>query len=175
MIQQDMASLQRSINNLPASSNARRNALREYKRAEKKLEMLVAEISQLESSVMPTRNQIQSLNQVISSKQVQASNLEATKMDIENMKPSLQMLYKKVADATEELQSQDGVQQMNLKALDEANEKVLMCKTYNVKYPLVLELSKEIYTVGCNKYVFKNYNAEYKAQAEHEAFASICE
>lgn len=62
------------------------------------------------------------------------------------------------------------------KALAEANENLLMCKTYTVKYPAALEAAQEISRVGCNRYHMPR-EAEgrpFMKDAINEIFKAIC-
>ena len=70
--------------------------------------------------------------------------------------------------------NQDSIQQNNIKLLNEAQEKVLMCKTYNVKYPISLEVSQRLYAVGCDNYIIGGYKGTHKLDAEAETIATVC-
>ena len=58
--------------------------------------------------------------------------------------------------------------------LNEAQEKLLMCKTYNVKYPVALEVAKELYKVGCNRYQSGSMQGKHKQDAEAEVISAVC-
>lgn len=166
--------LERDIANLPASSSVRRQALREAARTRMSIDGISSQIISLNQTLMPISQQVNGITQQISMKRSKLAPLEDEKQSIANIRPTLQSLQQSVQEAQANLQGQDQIQAQNLRALDEAQEKVLMCKTYTVKYPLVLEISKEIYRKGCNKYKVQNFQAEYKAQAEQDALSAIC-
>lgn len=165
---------QYQINNLPSGSHARRQALRENNRSKKILEKVQDQIVQLGQSIAPQKNRLAQLEQQKHGQQMIIQQAEQEKADIANQKPTLAKLESKKAAAESELINQEAIQKENLKLLDEAQEKVLMCKTYNVKYPLVLDIAKELYQVGCDQYRLRDLNGKHKKDAEAEILATVC-
>ena len=169
-----MHQLDVEIQNLPARSNARRMALREKKRAEKKVERNMYDISALQDQVAPVVETINSLESSIVRISRKIQKLKQDKSDVRNAVPTLNSLKNKKAQAEITLMQQDSIQQENLAILDEASEKVLACKTYKVKYSLALDIAKEIYQVGCDNFSPRNLNGMYKNQAQDEVISEIC-
>ena len=69
----------------------------------------------------------------------------------------------------------DQSQDFNVAQMDKASEKVLMCKTYNVKYPVSLSVSKDLYVTGCENYQLRGYKGINKIAAEQETIISVCD
>ncbi len=166
---------QYDINNLPSRSNARRQAMRENMRAKKSLEKVEQKIAQIQQSMQPALNQLGQLQDEKQAAQGMKAQFEMDKQDVLAMKPSLQRLKSKKNKAQQELMAQDSVQQDNLAILAEEEEKVLMCKTYNIKYPKAKKVAKQIYKVGCDNYVFADFNTVHAQDAQQEVFAKICD
>ncbi len=173
-LSQLMNQLSMQIDNLPARSNARRVALRERKRSEKLIEANQAKIVFLNGQIQPVMSSISSLERSIMASLSKINVLKDKRNQIKNAQPTLEMLVSKKEQAQIQLLQSDSVQQANLSALEFATEKVEMCKTYTVKYPLALEIAKEIYAVGCDRYVPRNLNGAYKHKAQAETLESIC-
>lgn len=169
-----ISSLDYQIRTAPAGSNARRAAMREKKRTEKKLEKLSQTISQIQYEIAPMQDSLQSLKMQKQDALAVLAQLDSEKIEIENMRPTLDSLIRKKNKAQDEVAMADQSQEANIAQMEEANEKVLMCKTYNVKYPVSLEVSKELYTVGCENYQLKGYKGPFKKMAEQETLNAVC-
>jgi chromosome segregation ATPase len=170
-----IADLDNQIANAYPGSNNRRNAMREKKRTERKLISISDIVRDLQIQISPMQNQLAGLK---AEKQNVISILETLnqeKFAIEDMRPTLNSLIRKKEMAQKDLVDADQNQELNIIQMDEANEKVLMCKTYNVKYPVSLSVSRELYTVGCENYVLKGYNGVNKIAAEQETINAVCE
>jgi chromosome segregation ATPase len=165
---------QADINRLPTSSYARRTALRENMRAKKALERVQATIISLQQNMAPAVNRMAAIDSEIQVKQQLLLKLESDKVAVENEKPTLASLNKIKERTANDLLTSDQTQQQNLVMLDEAQEKVLMCKTYNVKYPIVLDVAREIKQVGCHNYQLRNLEGRYAQDAETEAIDALC-
>lgn len=171
----NMAFYDSQISSLPASSSARRTAMREKKRAEMSLKRLQAVIVDIQFEIAPMQNEVQALKADLNGAKSVLSQLNAEKTSIQQMVPSLNSLIQKESKAKQNLADADQDQQMNIDQMDEANEKLLMCKTYNLKYPVSLEVSKELYAVGCDSYQLKGYKNNFKKMAEQETINAVCE
>lgn len=169
-----ISNLEVQINNMSSRDPSRRNLMREKNRMKKVLEMVQSSIAQKSSAINPMRANLNQIKNHISQKESKLIQLEQDKVIIENQKPKLSALMNSKQNLIQDIANQDQIAQMNLDKLDEAIEKQLMCKTYTVKYDLSLSIAKEIYSVGCNQYQFKNFNGKFKKQAEEETFNSIC-
>lgn len=166
---------QYQISNLPSRSHARRQIMRENNRAKKILEKVDQKINMLSNSIEPQKLE---LEQLVEEKMAQVSivnALKVEKMQIAKQKPTIGALTKRKANAEAELVNQDVIQQENISLANEAQEKVLMCKTYNVKYPVALEVAKELYTVGCENYQTLGMKGKHKQDAESEVVSAVCD
>lgn len=165
---------QYQIDNLPPRSHARRQALRLNNRSKKILEKVQGEISQLSQSIAPQRAHLAQLDQQIMDQQQVKQMAIQEKTQIANTKPTLSRLQQRKQTAEAELINQDAIQQENIALLEQAQEKVLMCKTYNVKYPTALNTAKRVYKAGCENYQPRNFQNQYKADAEAEVLSKVC-
>jgi chromosome segregation ATPase len=163
-----MNQLSVQIQNLPVRSNALREALREKKRAEKMIEANQMKISSLDQQIQPVAATISGLERSIMSSLNKVEVLKSKKNQLANTQPTISSLQSQKEKAQIQLMQSDSIQQSNLVELEVASEKVAMCKTYTVKYPLALKISKEIYEVGCNNFSPKSYSGAYKNQAQAE-------
>jgi chromosome segregation ATPase len=173
-LSQLMNQLTVQIQNLPPRSNAIREALRERKRTEKKIEANQSKIAFLDQQIAPVTSSINSLERLIMASQGKVQVLKSKRNQLKNTQPTLATLQTQKENAEIQLLQSDSVQQSNLNQLEAVSEKVLMCKTYKVKYALALSISKEIYEVGCENYVPKSLNGFYKNQAQTETLQEIC-
>lgn len=165
---------QYQIDNLPPRSHARRQALRLNNRSKKILEKVQEDIVQLRQSIAPQRAHLAQLDQQIMEQQQVKQIAVQEKTQIANTKPTLSRLQQRKQVAESELINQDAIQQENLRLLGEAQEKVLMCQTYNVKYPTALKIVKRIYKAGCENYQLRNFENPYKADTEAEVLSQLC-
>jgi chromosome segregation ATPase len=170
-----MADLDIQIQNARSRSNDRRNAMREKKRTERKLMTLQSTIDELQVEIAPMKNQLSSLKAEKKNALAVMTTLNNEKLDIEAMKPSLKSLVSKKNKAQQDMVDADQNQEINIQQMDKANESVLMCKTYNVKYPVSLSVSKELYTTGCQNYQLRGYKGIHKIAAEQETIISVCD
>jgi len=169
-----MQQLTSEMQNLPARSTALRNLLREKKRTEKKMELKQALVYSLDEQMAPA---IQSINTIESSIMNSQSKIQALKQEkkaLRAQQPTIQNLKQRKADAEQILSSQNLIQDDNMSYLAVLTEKVDVCKTYKVKYPLSLQIAKEIYEVGCDQYRVQNFQNIYKQQAEQETMNMLC-
>ncbi len=171
---QTIQQTQEKLRNLPAGSHARRQILRENNRAKKKLEKVDEKIVWQTQSIAPQSARLAQIGEEKLMQSDQISSLKAQKAQIAGQKPNLQSLTRKKDRAEAELMDQDLMQQENLKLMSKAKEKVLMCKTYNVKYPIALDVAKEVYVVGCESYQLRDMQGNHKKDAEAEVLASVC-
>ena len=171
---QTIQQTQEKLRNLPAGSHARRQILRENNRAKKKLEKVDEKIVWQTQSIAPQSARLAQIGEEKLMQSDQISSLKAQKVQIAGQKPNLQSLTRKKDRAEAELMDQDLMQQENLKLMSKAKEKVLMCKTYNVKYPIALDVAKEVYVVGCESYQLRDMQGNHKKDAEAEVLASVC-
>ena len=170
-----IADLDDQIRRAYPRSTARRNAMREKKRTERKLMNLQGSITDLQIQISPMKSQLAALKVEKQNALSILGTLDLEKLDIEAMKPSLNSLVRKQNKAQADLVDADQNQDINVIQMDEANEKVLMCKTYNVKYPVSLSVSKELYTAGCDNYELKGYQGINKITAEQETISAVCD
>lgn len=61
-----------------------------------------------------------------------------------------------------------------LEKLDLSQEKILMCKTHNIKYPTVLIVAQGVGKYGCADYTLKDYKDGFKMDAQMEAYDALC-
>jgi chromosome segregation ATPase len=169
-----IAHTQYQIDNLPAASAVRREALRENMRAKKMLEVVNEALTQYEARTAPIKAEVSRISREQMTLQTEIQKLEQDKVAIAETRPTLNSLRQMHQNALDELQGQDLVYQDRVKLLDEAQEKVQMCFTYNVKYPTSLQVARDIHRVGCKKYVAKNFQSEYKMQAQAEVIQALC-
>lgn len=173
-LMQKIEQTQYQIENLPSGSHARRQALRENNRSKKILQKVDEKIERLVQSIEPQQRRISQLEQEKQQQLSMVMAFEAEKNQIANQKPTLNSLTNKKEKAESELINQDMIQQENMSLLNEAQEKVLMCKTYNVKYPIALDVAKEVYAVGCDSYKLRNMQGKHKKDAEQEVLSAVC-
>lgn len=170
-----MDDAQRRIDSSPAGSSARRSAMRDFKRAEKTLERVQAQIQMLAAQIAPMREEKNRVNQRIQTISNNIQSLNEDLIKVQNEKPSVEFLREKIAEVEDQIQNSDVSLERLLAQLDEAEEKILMCATYNQKYPLVLNLAREISQTGCKNYQFKPFENLSEREAQDEIFASMCE
>jgi len=173
-LSQLMNQLSVQIQSLPPRSNAIREVLRERKRTEKMIEANQSKIAFLDQQIAPATSSINSIERSIMSSQSKVQVLMSKRNQLKNIQPTLAMLQSQKENVEIQLLQSDSLQQSNLMQLEVVSEKVLMCKTYKVKYALALSISKEIYEVGCANYVPRPLNGFYKKQAQAEALQEIC-
>jgi chromosome segregation ATPase len=173
-LQNRISSLLVDIEHLPTRSNARRQALREKKRTELKIKANLSKIDLLDDQMYPV---IESINHIIGSienSQAKVLALKDEKRNIKQAAPTMKSLKERKIIEENKLYGQESIQESNLVILADLTEKVDMCKTFKVKYPLSLKIAKEVYEVGCDQYVTKGFQGKYKQDAESETLAKIC-
>lgn len=169
-----ISSLEIQIDQMSSRNPERRNLMREKNRLKKMLERIDISISQAHSAINPLKSTLKQVRQEIKQNESKLIALEEEKFMVENQVPKLSALINKKVSLNQELSNQDIIAQENLNLLDLAIEKHLMCKTYTVKYQVSLDISKEIYELGCDNYQSKNFRGQFKDQAELETFNAIC-
>lgn len=134
------------------NSHAREVLTRRLNELSAQLTRTNARITRMESALQPTNARIA---QLMNERRNAEASLAQASNDLaaaQSMTPAIEVLQERVARISERLATQDQVQAGNLAVLAQVEDKLLMCKTYTVKYPTVLEQAREITRVGCRNY-----------------------
>lgn len=156
------------------SSTTRRNLNREKMRKLREMDQLQADKVSLVQVVSQANAQIEPLRAQRMAIKSQRDMIEQDLMMEQTAQPTIALLQDKIQKEQILLGDSQAMETNLLAQLDEAREKVLMCRTYNVKYPLVLSIASEIAAVGCQNYEIKNFNSDIKLDAQAQILESLC-
>jgi chromosome segregation ATPase len=163
-----------NILNTNVSSGSRRELLREKMRKSMEVEKLVASKRNLVQIVQDAHFRIEPLRSKRNAVKFLRDKLLVDLNFLTEAPPSLELLENKIEKEQALITDSRGVENSLVAALEEAKEKVLMCRTYNVKYPLVLSIARQIASVGCENYAIKQMDSAVKMDAQTQILDSLC-
>jgi chromosome segregation ATPase len=171
-IEDNIAKIERLERNMNRSN--RRTTMRKVMALKKQNEAKQLEIDEKANEISRINTSIGELEDAKSQKLSLIRNLSTTINEVAETRPRLSKIKSRMESVNAQLDGLYATQSVKIEALELAKEKLDMCVTYKVKYPFGKKVMKQLYNVGCNRYVSIAKGKKVKEETENDIIDTVC-
>ena len=173
-LNQKIAKVEKKISKISPRSPIRKKLVKKKKNMVQKKKSLVSQIQNLKDMKLHSKAKIDQITVRTPKVQQKIMMAKQEKKMVMQQAPTLGVLKQRLQKLKVFEADAQQIEDMLSQKLANKKEKVLMCKTYNIKYPTVLKLAKRIADAGCYNYQFVDFLNKQKADAQEEVYDAIC-